>query len=472
MALAAPRKSDFDALPNMETLAAASRSLLCPRSGGVGNVTGDPEFDPSGIPGTVSARQATPMIGTMITEIWHRAGALVRRWRRVIPTHRPRSTRWVVRLTVAALGIAAYIGAPAAGVGVGLADDVVSVSGNRLSLDGRPFQVHGVELDATVAPPDWLASAGLLVYRRAYEHFVSAGRRELAYARTYFGANTIEFKVSQPGFDVEDPAFPPAQHAAYIAEIKNAVALARGMGFVVILADLNTRIAGNTRPMDFPDAGTARVDTALAEIFKHDRGVIIDIYNEPWPENRRRSPSRLWHEHIAGGSGRSGHAQVGVQQIVNRMRATGALNLILVQPYFHFGFVAYPGGLTDPGGNLAFGIHPYLQEVGLTVPQWDAYFGRFALTHPVVATEWSQNAGPLGPLGFSWCTGPAALNIPLQLLRYLKQQGINGVVGWAFDIPWSLLESYEGSATTMRACGMPKNNVGEWLKAYFAGALP
>jgi len=325
-----------------------------------------------------------------------------------------------------------------------------------------------------MAPRIWLETTGqdgkgFPAFFRAYKHFLTAGNSELAYARTYFNANTIEYSVSQAGYDVEDSSFTPAQHSEYISDIARVVSLARGMGFVVILSVNDASpLSGNTnRYASYPDDSTARVNVALGRTYGGDREIMLEVTSESWPADQRASTADLWRQYIDGGSGREGDAEVGINDILRDIRSTGAKNVLLVQPFFSKGWAGYPNTIVDPLGQLAFAVHPYMVFTGTTRGQWDAYFGRFARNHPTVVTEWHENAGPLGNLRYDWCTGQSTIDLPRQKLAYFDEVGIDGVVGWAWDVPGTLLDGFEGKATRQVNCGAPSNDVGELLKSHF-----
>ena len=145
---------------------------------------------------------------------------------------------------------------------------------------------------------------------------------------------------------------------------------------------------------------------------------------------------------------------------------------------------SYPHGvIADTIKNeLMFGVHPYFnfKFVGTTSEEWDASFGAFAASHPLLVSEWNENATRLGPLEPKWCEPPpdgkgAPVTTPLLFLHYLRDRHINGVVGWAFDMPGTIVRDLASSRpTTMdeAICGSVPGGVGEWLQDYFTGKLP
>jgi hypothetical protein len=355
-------------------------------------------------------------------------------------------------------------------------NDVISVSGTKLLRNGNQFRLNAVQIDAFVGPLSWIQKNYLYYVTTAYNHFNAT---ELGYAKQ-FGANSIEFKVSQFGFDSENPNFTPEQHAEYIATTTAAIRLARSMGFVVTASIMDTPTSGDTaRATGLPTMSTDRVAVALANTFKDDRGVVIELYNEPFGSSKC-----TWKCYVGGGTDPgSGITYPGVNQIIRDVRATGSKNLILAEVLVQ-NFTAYEKyvnasgiAISDPlDAEFAYSLHPYFEfkDVGTTRASWDASFGNFAQTHPIVVTEWNENSGKAGPLLNAWCQGDASVRTPLVFLNYLNEKGINGVGAWSFDNPLTFVKDFKGTPRTMDGyqCGESGGGIGVWLQQYFNGTLP
>jgi hypothetical protein len=354
-------------------------------------------------------------------------------------------------------------------------NDIISVSGAKLLLNGKPFIVHGVELDGLLAPKDWY---GPEEYNNdflaaSYSHF---GPEELQHAKE-FGVNTIDFAVGQMGLDPQNtqPSTKDrvAYSADYVAELTKAIHLARSMGFTVMVSIVSTKYSGDGRNGGLPQSETIRTATELANIIKDDRGIMLELLVEPYG-----TAHDTWPTYINGGNG-----YVGINQMIQAVRSTGARNLLIVQPLIQY-FTWYQAYL-DRGGTpitdtipdaLAYGVHPYFdfKKVGTTRASWDDSFGTFAESHPVIVTEWNENTSKVGGILNKWCSGPDALSLPLQAFHYFNEKGINGVVGWAFDNPATIVADWKGTPRTMDGfqCGQRGGGIGALLKAYFAGNLP
>ena len=376
--------------------------------------------------------------------------------------------------------------------------DSIWTAGNQLLRNGVPFKMHAVEITAYEAPTDWYgpSEGNSSTLMAAYDHFNAT---ELQYALAY-GANTIDFQVSQMGLDPLNTAPSTTQRVAYsptyVAQLQSAVELARSMGFIVMVSVADTPFSGDKNELGLPTAGTLRANLTLANLFKDDLGIILELMIEPYPVVdttvlATKAQSNADYIYINGGTDNRGNVYVGANSIIQQIRATGARNLIISQiPSQYFASYqdtdgSYPWGqITDTiDAKLAFGVHSYFQfkYVGTTPAQWDLSFGNFAAGHPLIVSEWDQtttlNANTAKPL---WC-GPlpdglgAPLNTPLQFLHYINTHAVNGVNGWAFDMPQSLISEYgAGTPTTMAGavCGQPGGGIGLWIEDEFEGDLP
>jgi hypothetical protein len=188
----------------------------------------------------------------------------------------------------------------------------------------------------------------------------------------------------------------------------------------------------------------------LARMFGDDDGVILETLNEPycgWP---------LWLD----GGDKNGEQFVGVNALVKMARRHSAENTILCCGPSG-SLAGFPGGIKDPLNRTALSIHPFFSH-GTAPAEWDANFGNIAQSVPVVLSAW--NADPHD----SWCT-PETMGTPQAFLDYLRPKGI-GLVGYAFDVPATIVRGLNGRPTTWPAQPGAQGGPGELLKAYFASA--
>jgi hypothetical protein len=270
-------------------------------------------------------------------------------------------------------------------------------------------------------------------------------------------------------------------NVAYEQEVFSAIRAARKLGFIVdaALCEAPQCGGGSTR---FNPEHIAVAATRLAEEFKDDRGVTIEYDSEPW------GVKGGWPAYIAA-----------VNDITARVRSTGAENVVLVAALDQdFGAYwgaqrDYPyGTFTDRAQQLAFALHPYfplgtysvkqqdgtykdqrINFVGATPEQWEKRFGAFSREHPVVATEWSENTNVVGNIPSYCAERPYGLGAPVEtpheFLQFLQTGAhINGVIGWAADLPGTLTWGYEGKPTILpQFCNPNAGGVGAELFDFF-----
>lgn len=332
------------------------------------------------------------------------------------------------------------------------ASQAISVSGNHLVRNGRPFIVHGLQIVGIVAPDGALRGQYLI----AHQHF---GAAELKAARAW-GANTIRFQLSEPGLDPRSSLY----SAAYVTEIRSAVHMAQQDGLAVILSLQDQSPSGEPHPWPMPTAETSRAWGVLAPLFKDDRDVMYELFNEPaLPPNP--TDWRLWAQ---GGTAppwrtHSTFQAVGAQSLIDQIRATGARNVIIVDGLGWARSLRGQPPLHDPAHALAYAVHPYFGSWMKPSPvaAWNQNFGSMAAREPVIATEWSERSGSKG------CNAryPA---LAAELINYLKSHNI-GLVGFAFDLPGTIVTGWSYTPTTYDnfSCAVPGDGPGALIHAWY-----
>ncbi|HVH02022.1 MAG TPA: cellulase family glycosylhydrolase [Amaricoccus sp.] len=318
----------------------------------------------------------------------------------------------MIRGWLAAVAVALALAGTA---GAGRASGDVSVEGNRFLRDGRPWVAEGVTLVGLVSPERRVRDKPTYAAARA-----AFGDDMLAEVRR-FGADTVRFQVSQAGLDPRSPIHDPD----YRQEVLDGIALTRAAGFNVIISMQWQGVSGKRDPTGLPSATTRRAWREIAPAFAEDRGILLEVFNEP---AIRHSTPRDW-----------GKWAEGVQPLIDTLRAAGSKNVLLLGGVqFSRSFYGAPE-LTDPLGQLGYAVHPFLDRHNLTREQWEKRFGDWAETHPVMATAFNANAGG------NYCR-PEMAGQAEALLDYLAEERI-GLVAWALDMP--NLREADGSYTTL-----------------------
>jgi hypothetical protein len=196
----------------------------------------------------------------------------------------------------------------------------------------------------------------------------------------------------------------------------------------------------------------------VATTFLDDDGVVLEPYNEPFPDGNKDSDAAwaCWRDGCAasqyplGGNTPTGTYQAaGMQSIVDAIRATGSTHIILL------GGVQYSNALTqwlahkpnDPLGQLGAAWHLYQFNACVTPACWDAAPAAVAAAVPLVATEIGEDdcmgvfVSPLmqwldahgaGYLAWAWNAGTACVPAPMP--------------GRGGGRPWAIVSSYATGA--------------------------
>jgi hypothetical protein len=345
--------------------------------------------------------------------------------------------------------------------------DAVTVKGNHLLRGDARWIPRGVQIVGLVAPNGSLSGK----YVDANAHF---GAPELQAARADH-ADTVRFQVSEYGLDHMDPLY----SSNYVQEVRSGIQLARSTGLNVIVSLQAQWPAGQGDDCPLPNTGAERAWNQIAPMFAGDPGVLFELYNEPSLGGSyvrayldRRRGRRHWQLWRNGGfvPAQDGTLcqEVGMQRLIDDVRRDGADNVIIVPGLGAEQTLAGMPALTDPANpsnpQLAYGIHyPSLTAAGA----WNREFGKMSATKPVIVTEWYANSVPNTNTPHCVAGEPA---LAAELLAYLASKQI-GVVGYAFDVPGTIVVDWSYAPTTYDnfACGVPGDGPGQLLFNEFAG---
>ena len=346
----------------------------------------------------------------------------------------------LLRLIIATACVAA-VSAP-----IALAQDpVITVQGNQLLRDGVPWTPRGVQIVGLVAPAGALSGK----YVAANQHF---GLPELQ-AAIADHADVVRFQVSEFGLDPQGALY----SSAYAQEVQSAVQTARSLGLAVIVSLQAEPPAGEPSRCPLPDAGAERAWDVLAPMFAGDGGVMFELYNEPAVSATLAG----WIQWRAGGEiidpGGSCQA-VGMPSLIADIRTLAPQNVIIVPGLGGEQSLSGRLALSDPAHpgdpQLAYGIHYPSPTRGSAF--WDKEFGNASATVPVIVTEWDANST-------TSCV-PDAPGQARLLLDYLASKRI-GIVGFAFDLPGTIVTDWTYAPTTYGGftCGEAGGGPGQLL---------
>ena len=275
------------------------------------------------------------------------------------------------------------------------------------------------------------------------DRFVDVDKDFMA-MRTW-GVNLVRIPVSQtfwvPGTKQYDAGYKP--------RVIDAVKKARATGLTVIV-DLHAADRGDVNYAKVPD-GQQMPDVNIslpfwkdvAATFKDDGGVIFELYNEPhdidWNTWKNGGPIASGPTYV-GGPYADGYMSVGMQQLYDAVRATGATNLVLVNGT-HWGY--FLNGVPQnriSGYNIIYGAHPY-DWPDKQAETWEESFGALAATDPVVISEF----------GAYDCSRLFYYN---QVLDYADRKGMSWIA-WAWWTPPAVSSTYTAEQRQFDICKFP-----------------
>jgi hypothetical protein len=257
---------------------------------------------------------------------------------------------------------------------------------------------------------------------------------------SYWHADAVRLQVAQEHLFDQSP-----YDAAYLNDIDQEVNLAHSLGMGVILS-LQEEMYGGP-PM--PTETAVKFWTFMAAHFK-DTGVIFDLYNEPRLP-AYQGDSWLWNIWQNGGQVDTNGVDdtfVGMQTLVNTVRATGAANVVLAEGVDSDHNLSELSSHYLTGSNIAYGIDPDLKTNVDTPADWAAAYGDLASTVPIIMDEFHDYP----TAGACFSSSPTVLP---QELSYLQSKHLgllawtmaagNMIVGDNLDQP----TSYQGTDTQL-----------------------
>jgi hypothetical protein len=289
------------------------------------------------------------------------------------------------------------------------------VSGSSIvGPNGSPFTPYGLTIFG-LADSDW--TQGHLSDLAAIPAIAN-----------YWHGNTVRIQVAP---DIAMSGSP--YNTALLSDLKQEVSTAESNGLNVILCAQYER----TIKLKMPNQGTMAFWQLLAQNFGKDGRVWFDLFNEPQlSPNAVGGMSSLWDVWQNGGDG-----YVGMQSLVNSIRAEGAGNLLLAEGVEGGKSLAQLSDHLLTGDNIAYAVHPYFEGPAWSSPtSWEQNWGFLVGRVAIVADEWSEYQRSGGS-----CTPEAPTLVP-QFLAYLSSRNI-GLIGWGL-IPGVLIRGNDLESPT------------------------
>ncbi|HLZ80511.1 MAG TPA: glycoside hydrolase family 5 protein [Ktedonobacteraceae bacterium] len=252
----------------------------------------------------------------------------------------------------------------------------------------------------------------------------------------------------------------------YMNLLDAVVQQANQAGLYVILANFEDAQAGGGNSV-LDQQGLAFWKFAAAH-YKDNPMLMFDLINEPhYPD---------WGTWLNGNSN-----SVGLQPVVNAIRATGAQQIIIAE-WNEDGAAGFStiGANVINDSNIVYSMHTYLAALYHSLeraPQgWDIVFGNFASTHPMYIGEWAFLPNARYPVFCQAITPTQATQLVNTFLDYMQQKGINWTA-WSFTPSHLILDTTSFTPTTLTApwcCGQGPvcpAGMGSIIKSYLS-SLP
>ena len=209
------------------------------------------------------------------------------------------------------------------------------------------------------------------------------------------------------------------------------------------------------KPM--PDAQYApQFWTGVANAFKGNDAVVLDLFNEPYPEIASDWNKTLGWQCLRDGGTCTGipYEVAGMQDLVDAVRATGATNVLMI------GGLEWANDMrqwleykpSDPLNNIAASWHAYSNNACATVSCWDTQIAPLARQVPIVLGEFGADCG---------------FDYMQTLANWADAHGVS-YLAWTWN-PWGCTG---GNVLILDWNGTPEPGIGEGYKAHLLTQNP
>ena len=233
-----------------------------------------------------------------------------------------------------------------------------------------------------------------------------------------------------------------ADKLGYIAKLQQVANEANQAGLYVIFSlheDDKTGLPFPPNNVNMPSPKAVEYWTAVASTFKDNPMVIFDVFNEPREAglNRYKLTDADWQYWLHGGT-RNGRTVVGMQDLVNAIRSTGAQQIVIVEAFENW--FATIGNNFVQDQEVVYSVHQYFQPSIRTISTWDQKFGKLSLTKPMYIGEWALQPNPAFPSRCIDLAYDQTTQLLQSFLTYMEQHYVSWTA-YAFLIK-SLITDY------------------------------
>jgi hypothetical protein len=274
-----------------------------------------------------------------------------------------------------------------------------SVNKNEILYNNKPYIPYGATIYG-------LSDTG-------YESNLGSDIAQINALANYWHGNTVRIQVSPTLFNGNSSSF----MAAFNQEIETA----KSDGLNTIISaqyERDGKIAG-------PDSSTVAFWKSVAPLYANDPKVWFDLFNEP--TEGCSNGENLLPGAACWAGWRNGTSQyVGMQTLVNDVRAVAPNNLILAEGLSGAKSLDGINEYELSGGNIIYSVHPYFAPIDNSSSKWATNFGDLASQIPIIVGEWGEYESIKGS-----CVTNAPTLVP-EFLSYLKSNNI-GLIAWTLQ---------------------------------------
>lgn len=316
------------------------------------------------------------------------------------------------------------------------------VSGTQLiDASGQSFVLRGAQIESTFAYNGWTTNNDVT------RKFTNAVFTQMS---SNWHLNAVRIPLSNWVY---------AKYTKqYLTLLDQVVTMANSYGIYPIL-DLHDYAQGGSpygMGASVPKPESVAFWKAIATHYKNNTMVMFDLFNEPqFPD------ATTWLNGggtIKGSTGKTAPI-VGMQTLVNTVRAAGAKQILIV------GGIKKAGTLRINDPNIMYTVHTY-HKVALGDPtKWDAQWGSFKGNYPLFYGEWALLPNSSSAYRCTTATPTNANQKVINFLNYMNQNNINWIA-WQFDNNYLILDHNTFTPTRLDdpkrpwTCNTPQAPVG------------
>lgn len=211
----------------------------------------------------------------------------------------------------------------------------------HLIRDGQPWTPHGFHQIAFAVAPGGLHAVPPF-FNVASENYSPQEYTEMK----EHGADSVRIQVAQNGIDPDGMHYVPE----FRTRVVSAVREARSAGLVVISIQNEEQTGQLQKDAELPSDATKRVWDIFAPIFKEDRGVMYEVFNEPRirPMPPQGPTSEQWRRWAAA-----------MNRMIQVVRSYGADNVVVADGLQRAETLHGAPPLDDPLRQVIYASHPY-----------------------------------------------------------------------------------------------------------------